>query len=311
MEEVVGPLLAAIDEQDRLVAAVTAPPAGGRAAALDRIEAELDGPVARVQAGPGVVPELPEEGIVIVEDCQLLYERRIDGFEGLEQLRSAIMDSEATIVLGWDRYAWQYIAQVREIARLIDHVAGIPELSAAQMGQLLEERDVVEGIELIDDRDRSAKIVDIEWRRVGHGERQIGVPVPRVDIAALRGDMAEEAAEDAVVRRLTEAAGGLPGVAWQLWQAALHDGAVRYGDISATEVDDIDAVTAWLLYIVLTNEQVSMDQLDRMVTDQDIEGLLYRLRQDEIVRSEDGTVRLRVQAIPAVIDALDRRRLLW
>ncbi|ACM56582.1 hypothetical protein [Halorubrum lacusprofundi] len=53
----------------------------------------------------------------MIEDCQHLYERRIGGFEALSAFLDELANADVTVVTGWNRYAWVYLAAVQALDR--------------------------------------------------------------------------------------------------------------------------------------------------------------------------------------------------
>jgi len=51
----------------------------------------------------------------VIEDCQHLYERRIGGFEALSAFLDELANADVTVVTGWNRYAWVYLAAVQAL----------------------------------------------------------------------------------------------------------------------------------------------------------------------------------------------------
>lgn len=311
--ELAGSVMDAIDRDGPGAVAVTSPSPEGRRAVLGRVADHLEGGVERIDLrDQDTLPGLPSGGVVVIEDCQVLYERRIDGFDALDAFLRELVRSDAVVVMGWNRYAWQYVRQVHDVGRVVRGVVEVPDLSREQVQALLTERGGLEGIEILDDRDRSSRIFDIEWRDVTVAGSEQRLPVPRVDLSMLRSDGADEGAEEAVMRRVREVSGGIPGVVDRAWERGMQDGTVTYGALEQVEIGvDIDTLTARVLYTLLTNERIGVDHLGRLIGSEGVRQVLYRLEDDGIVvRGETGAM-ISPAALPAVIDALDRRRLLW
>jgi len=313
--ELTGAVMEAIDQAGAGAVAVTSPAPSGRRHVLDAIVDHIGADRVEQVAlrDHETLPGLPSEGVVVLHDCQVLYERRIDGFEALDAVLREIVRSDAVVVMGWNRYAWQYSSQVHAIGRAVRETVAVPDLSREQVGVLLAETGALDGIEILDDRDRSSRILDMEWRSVSAVGFEQQLPVPRVDLSMLRSSSAEdEGAEEAVMRRVREVSGGFPGVVGQAWQDALQDGKVTYGALEQAHIGpEIDELTARVLYAVLTNERIGIDHLERLLGSDGVRRVLYRLEDTGTVRSEEGAVMLEPRALPVVVDALDRRRLLW
>lgn len=296
------------------VVPVTAPSASGREVVLDGLEERLDGAVERINLRDHEkLPGLPADGIVIVEDCQVLYERRIDGFDALDAFIRELMGSGASVVMGWNKYAWQYVSQVHGISTVAGGAIEVPALSSEEVRALLEEQGALTGIEVVDDRDRSSRLLDIEWRDVSVGGSERRLPVPRIDTSVLRSSRGEdEGAEEAVMRRVREVSGGIAGVVGPVWERAIRDGNVAYGELEAVPVGkEVDDLTARVLYTLLTNERITADHLARLIDADGVDRVLYRLERDAVVCSGQEGLTIHPLALPAVVDVLDRRRLLW
>jgi len=73
--------------------------------------------LALIRATELTKPGRGSTGPVVIEDCQHLYERRIGGFEALSAFLDELANADVTVVTGWNRYAWVYLAAVQALDR--------------------------------------------------------------------------------------------------------------------------------------------------------------------------------------------------
>lgn len=287
--------------------AVVGDPFAGREAVLDRVADRLD--ATRVRLGPetgvGVVEEALDSdgGPLVVDGCQHLYTRTVGGFEDLERCLDLLAGVEGPVVTGWNRYAWSYLAAVRDVDGDIPERVEVGPVAAEALAELLLAR--YEEMPEFAGEDGPGRLVTVRRVTVAGVE----VPLPAVDRAALAALGEDEPdPRDIVFERLAAVSEGNVGVAVALWER-LRGSQVRPGDIVGPDASSLDRETAFCLRVVLAKERVSRAELAAVVGT-DVERVLGRLRRAELVSEEGGVVALNPAALPTAVAETERERIL-
>ncbi len=291
--------------------AVVGPPFGGRETVLETAVERLG--AERIRLAPGDGPaDLPEPGEdpLVVEDCQHLYKRAIDGFEPVERFLGSLAGAGTPVVTGWNRYAWAYLTAVRRVEREFPARVDVgPVATEAIAERLLERYDETPRF-LPDDPEKGGLVTirrhSVEWR--GHGV-EVPVPVPNpIAIEAWRGG-ADPDPEDVVFERLAAVSNGSVGVATAIWESRRGD-EIRPSDVVAAGADvDVDRDEAFCLRIVLAKERVERAELAEILGDR-LDRTLTRLVREGLVATDGNLVCLEPAAVPSVVTATDRGRIL-
>jgi len=291
--------------------AVVGDPFSGRGAVLDRAVRDLDASRVTLDPGDGAdrIRARGNGGPVVVEDCQHLHERRVGGFAELSAFLDDLASVDATVVTGWNRYAWAYLTAVQGLDREFPVTIEIQPLPAERIAELVLDRYDAMPAFVGDDPERGGLIVTTR-HEFGWRGRSVSVPVPVVSPVAVRelfsdGDIDPK---DVTFGRLATVSDGNLGVATAIWETR-QGSEVRPSDIAVPASDrDLDREEAFCLRIVLAKERVSRAQLTGMVDG--LDRVLGRLSRDGLVTVEDGIVELVPAAVPAAAATTERGRIL-
>lgn len=308
-----GDAVEAFRTGDRPHVAVVGAPFAGRAALLDHAADLLDD-AARIAVSSHVDAPMdwPDAPAVVVDDCQYLYTRTIDGYEPAEAFADALVAADRLFVTGWNRHAWDYLSAVRNVDDLFSVVVETPSLSTAETETLVT--DGHDGpLPAFEANGPAATAGDDGPRLALPGGRSI--PLPEVSLARARdalGDDSPDEIRTRVFETLAAQSNGNPGVARALWRAAVDDGAVTPAAIrDAVPEVTLDDEAGFALVTVLANERVATDRLRAVVGDRRHRRSLRRLRQQDLVTVDGDTVSIEPRAVPSATAFCSRRRLLW
>ncbi len=327
---------AVVDGETRGPLAVVGSPFAGRRVVLDHLAARLD--ATRVHVGPtgpdlaggtgemtadhadvgvdrqvptgpdaddpaGAVAKALTDGPTVISGCHHLYTRRVGGFDYLDEFLNAVAGAESPVVTGWNRYAWTYLAAVRDLGRTVPERVEVGPLDAAALSELLLAR--YDGVPTFERDDGSRGL----FTRREVSVAGFDLPVPALDRAALaarRGDHPD--ARDVVFERLAAVSEGNVGVATALWERA-RGSAVRPSDVPDVGQPALDRETAFSLRVVLASERVHRAELAAVVGD-GTERALGRLRRNDLVTVDGNWVSLSPAAVPTAVAETERERIL-
>ncbi|WP_435345766.1 hypothetical protein [Haloarchaeobius sp. HRN-SO-5] len=291
--------------------AVVGDPFSGRGSVLDRAVRDLDATRVSLDPGDGVDQTRARinEGPVVIEDCQHLYERRIGGFEELSAFLDDLASVDATVVTGWNRYAWAYLAAVQALDREFPVTVEVQPLPAERIAELVLDRYDGMPAFVADDPERGGLVVTTR-HEIGWRDWSVSVPVPMLSPVAVRGLFSDGNLDpkDVTFGRLAAVSNGNIGVATAIWESR-HESEVRPSDIAVPASDrDLDREEAFCLRIVLAKERVNRAQLAGIVDG--LDRVLGRLSRDGLVTVKDDIVELVPAAVPAAAPATERGRIL-
>lgn len=296
----------AVDAGEGPVAVIGAPFAG-RHRVLDHAEATLGGTRTRMQPSPDletVGDELDDEPLVI-DACQHLFDRRIDGFGPLTEFLETLAARSEPVVTGWNAYAWSYLDAVRSVGDVFEHQFTVRKLARDDLASVI--RSASSSLPTFRHDEWDAGLVT--RREIAVGEGDLTVPVPVVNRDRLRATFeTTDDPETAVFERLTSISNGNPGVALALWERSQQNGEIRPSDIDPPTID-LDHPGAFLLRIVLSEGVVSEPILTERFGN-GAERALGRIDRAGIISREGETIRLDPAGVPAAIDVTERRRIL-
>lgn len=119
--------------------AVVSDPFADRTALLDEVVSAHSGTAERVRLSAHVddVPDFPDSEMVVVENCQYLFGRRIGGFDILEAVANLLAADDRQFVTGWNRYAWNYLTAARHLDDLFPVAVSVQPLATEGMESVL------------------------------------------------------------------------------------------------------------------------------------------------------------------------------
>lgn len=301
--------------------AVVAEPFAGRGALLDYGEELLDQETTvRHSFTKPVCDWLPgseQADAYIVDDCHYLYHRAIGGFDALETFLERMAQSDSLFLTAWNRYAWRYLAAVRDVDRTFPEVVHVEDFDTEALA------DVVESVFGPDlpayvERNSEGRIKSVEWVR--HtvrlwSRRRLTVPVlklnPEYALSWISRDSHNDT-EAVVFEKIRRVAGGNVGVAADCWARSVRNGEIATGDIEPLDPQfDLDDGGAMLLRVIVATESVPRSALEDAHTRSPVDSVVQHLVEEGVVRIDGDDVLLTPQGLRPAVDELRRRRLLW
>lgn len=302
--------------------AVVSEPYAGRGVLMDAVEAMLGEEATRVSFSSVVEEDLPDfsgQEVLLVENCHYLYTREIGGFEVLDRFLDLISASNALFVTSWNRYAWDYLAAVRDVDDGFATTVAIPSLTAEQMAALLSSNYAETLPEFVQTEDAGrVKTIDVGRRDVRTpGGSTISVPVPELNLEYLtsrslsRDDDVDDV-EAVVFQKIAQLSNGNPGVATTLWEQSVRDGEIAPAYVEDVDQElDIDDDEAFVLEVLLAKGRMARSKLAEVLTDIPVHRVLLSLSEQGIIEIDEETASIDPEHLYAVDSHLRGRRLVW
>jgi len=302
--------------------AIVAEPFAGRDILMNHVEAAVEGDLKRISFD-AVVEELPPDldahDVVLLDDCQYLYTREIGGFEVLDAFLAEISAADALIVTSWNRYAWDYLAAVRDIEDVFSTEIAIPSLTAEQMAQLLTSNyaDTMPAFVQTGAGGR-VKTIHFDRRPVTlPGGLEFEVTLPELHLEyltsrSLRKDDAVDDVDAVVFQKIAQLSNGNPGVATALWERSVRDGEIAPAYVE--EVDqalDIDDNEAFVLEVLLAKERLARSTLATVHDEIPVHRCLQSLTEQGVIRVDEATAVIDPEYLYTIDKHLRERRLIW
>lgn len=286
--------------------ALTTPPHGCESVYLAYVEEQLAAErIQRFDITNGEVT-LPDEGIIIAENCQSLYTRQIGGFDALDSFLQQLANTDCTVLASWNQYTWRYLVQAKDLDIAFPVQLSPPTLSATELQTLFE---TVEG-ELPEfvfetEGNKPDTSTSIQASILG---QTINLPVP----SFLTEDEETVDPRKQFFDRLAKLSGGYPGIAQTIWEQTATAETVAPNALPdvPTELDLADETT-FVLMIVLSNGSLRRETLSRIVSDANLDRALSKLNQRELIDYSDESVSITPVGVVRAASYLERRRLLW
>jgi hypothetical protein len=119
--------------------------------------------------------------------------------------------------------------------------------------------------------------------------------------------------EDIIFEKINRIARGNPGVANLLWDTSLKDNTISLSAINETPFSiSLDTNESFILSVILSMESLHAKDLFAIAgSEMDIERVLYRLVQQDLIIESSGYYRIAPFALGPVTDYLRKTRRLW
>ncbi|WP_435318798.1 hypothetical protein [Haloarchaeobius sp. TZWSO28] len=313
--------LSAVDDGSPGAIAVLSEPFGGREAFLDLAERYFGDRVTRVRCTPTDSHDqdldLDDVAVLLVDDCQHRFVRRIGGFDGFDRFLRQVATFDGPVVTSWNTFAWNYLAAVKDLERTFTTKIRLGDLDSGTIRTLLMAEYDENGPELVDDREPTVEplVVRRTYERPVGSHRTLRVPYAVLNVDGVRKRLAradEALPETLIFDRITQLARGNPGVASYLWQESLSDGRLAYSAIREPPGElGVDYDTAFLLQVLLTKERLSYDELSDVVEHPELDRALGELSKTGVLTVDGDLVVLEPDALKPLVESLERRRVIW
>jgi hypothetical protein len=331
-EEVIKTIEAAIERSDLIPRgnfAIIAEPFSGRSELLCKIsdlctERATKIPFGHIVKDENFLQALEKSGeIVLVDDCHLLYSRKIGGFEKLDLFLDAVASSRKLFITTWSQFSWNYLRFIFPLERIFPNRIELPRLGV----QGLKEMIMVTGQMNFAEEEEAKKEEWLELQELsvdlGPIKKTLRIPVPRIDLSVLRSrfplkirssEQKDQASvEDRVFQRLRDASEGNPGVAKAIWERSVPEGkdAIKPGDIEKIQYKiDLNYDQAFMLYIILCMESISPEELKEMIEPYpEANRFIHELDRTGLISVDRGVLRIQPEALHSVESYLKSVRL--
>jgi hypothetical protein len=320
------------DSSSRANIAVIAEPFSGRSELLYKLseicpERETKIFFSRLVGDDNFLHILEKSGdVVLVDNCQLLYSRKIGGFEKLDLFLNTIASSNKLFITTWNQFSWNYLRSIYPLESIFSVRIELPPLVPEELKKM-----VAANLEWQLTFAEDAITKKEKWLEYSEFpivlkifKKTINIPIPRIDYFELKSRFQakigspekkeENSVEDKVFQKLKDASEGNPGVAKAIWKKSVSraEGTIKPVDIVKPQYKiDINYDKAYLLYIILCMESVSIEDLKGIDPNTNVGRSVYELERSGLITIENKLLSINPEALHSIENYMKSIRLVW
>jgi hypothetical protein len=318
--------IADFESGHKLNIAIIAEPFTGRTTLLNEIEKMNRYKVTRLSFSSIVKNiddvKLSEQSkrIVLIDDCQYLYERKIGGFEILECfLRSAVSSSHLFITT-WNLFSWNYLDEVINIGKFFPVQIKLTKFTKYQIKEFILSRYKENEIKFEEDVAFEKEKV-FEPRKyavtIKPLEKTFNILYFKINYNILKVRLLKKeervAIEDIIFEKIHHISNGNPGVVKIIWQKSLEYPIIKPSKIKDESFDiDLDYKESFFLFLILSMRSIKKEELSEIVgLDFEVDKKIFQLSQQGLIVTKDGSCTLKPESLKSIIEFLKKSRLVW
>lgn len=313
--------IADFESGHKLNIAIIAEPFAGRTTLVNEVEKMNLQKVTRLSfsytANSKGEISLPEQlkRIVLIDNCQLLYMRRIGGFQILEDFLKLVASSNNVFITAWNLYSWKFLDEVINIGRYFPVQINLPKFSTSQIKECILTRYKPNEIKFIEDEYEKEKIIEITKYPIVIKplKKPIDAPFFKInhDTLKLRLFREEEkiAMEDVVFDKITRISNGNPGVAKIIWQKSVEYPVIKPSKIKEVSFNiELDYNESFILNIILSTGTIRKEELSEIAGHRrSIDEILFRLVKQGLISKEEDRCIVKPEALRSVVSCQTSR----
>jgi hypothetical protein len=239
--------------------------------------------------------------VIVIEDCERLFLRRIRGFDGLDVFLRIISATNRNVfwLLTFDGYAWEFVHRVRNRRHHFQIVLALPPLTDAETRELIEKRaartDIVADF---------SRLLDVD-------DHENDAPGTRTAIVQT---------EEGFYRLLTELAAGNPRVLLHYWLASVVPSDTQRVWVwlcerpTPTCIDPLTTSQLFALTALAQHQSLTAEEIAETIAIE-VEAVrldLEQLSEAGLIRMDDaGNARISTHYLRAVLTGLRNKNMLY
>ncbi|MBN2488654.1 MAG: hypothetical protein JXA98_06465 [Methanosarcinaceae archaeon] len=309
--------------------AIISEPFAGRTTLLDAMEEMPNERITRITLSSIIknknAPAFPEtlEKIVLVDNCHLLYMRKIGGFDVLEDFLRSITGPDHLFITTWNIYSWNYLDAAINIGNYFPVQIKLPPLNKGVLKELIMSRYKKDELMFVEDAiSKDTKVKFIHFSRIPVTikplEKTIEIPFVDIHFNLLRSRLLPKkeekiTAEDIIFELISDISNGNPGIALVVWGKNLEYPVIKPSYIKKfSGTIYLDYNEAFILNIILSMESINSEELEEIAgSDHHIDNTLSKLSNQELINIKDGQYSIRPESMYSTVDFLKKARLVW
>ncbi len=318
--------IADFESGHNLNVAIISEPYAGRTALMNEIEKMNPQKITRFFFSSIVKNKdeiiLPEQSkrIVLIDDCQFLYMRKIGGFDVLEYFLNLAASPDKMFITTWNLYSWKYLDEVMKIGKFFPVQINLPKFTISQIKESILSGYKKEEIKFVEDIEfEKEKIINFMKYPVSikPWKKTINLPYFKINYNILKLKLLKKeervAIEDIIFEKIHHVSNGNPGVAKIVWQRSLEYPIIKPSKIKDESFNiELDYNESFVLNIILSMKSIKNDDLSEIVgPDFQVEKIIFQLSKQRLIKAEDGSCIIRPEALKSIFEFLKKSRLVW
>jgi hypothetical protein len=259
--------------------------------------------------------------IILIDNCQFLATRVIGGFDVLDTFLRLQITSKKIFITTWNTHSWQYLSSVMSLDAYFPTIVVLPRMDTPILKQMILTRYKSGEIRFVDEGTAERSIffsVVHRTIKIPFTTTEISIPWVKLNFIVMfsglpRKKRVQISLEDIIFEKINRIAEGNPGVAILLWDQSLKDNTISLSAIKETPFSiSLEPNESFILSVILSMESLHAKDLSKIAgSEMDIEQVLYRLVQQDLVVDNSGYFSIAPFALGPVTDYLRKTRRLW
>lgn len=318
--------IADFESGQNLNIAIIAEPFAGKTTLIDAIERMNPQKVTRLSFSSMVKNKedikIPENSkrVVIIDDCNFLYERKIGGFETLEYFLRSVVSSRNIFITTWNLYSWNYLDEVLNIGDFFPVQIKLPKFTKDQIKECIlsmheaNEIKFEEGVAFEKEKVFESRKFTISIKPL---EKTISIPYFKINYSLLKVRLLKKeervGIEDIIFEKIHRISNGNPGVAKIIWQKSLEYPIIKPSKIKDESIDiDLNYKESFVLFLILSMKSINNDELSEILgQDFQVDKIIFRLSNQDLIAVDDISYNIKPEALKSIVEFLKKLRLVW
>lgn len=266
--------------------------------------------------------KIPEESkrIVLIDDCNFLYVRRVGGFEIMEDFLKSVVTSNKIFITSWNLYSWNYLDEVINIGKFFPVQIKMPKFTKDQIKECILSNYKEKEIRFEEDVEfEKEKIIESKKYAViiKPLEKTINIPYFRINYSLLKIRIFKKeervAIEDIIFEKIHRISNGNPGVAKVVWQRSLEYPTIKPSKIKDESFNiDLDYNESFVLNIILSMKNIRVGEISGIVGPGfHVEKIIFRLSKQGLISNDEGVCAIKQISLKSIEEYLKKSRMVW
>ncbi|MFZ3382768.1 MAG: hypothetical protein WA144_02465, partial [Candidatus Methanoperedens sp.] len=259
--------------------AIISEPFAGRTTLINEVEKMNSQKVTRfsfssiVKNKDDIIPPDQSKRIILIEDCQFLYMRKIGGFNILDDFLSLISNPDILFITTWNIYTWKYLDEVMKIGKFFPVQIFIPKLTSSQIKDLILSGYKTDEIKFIDDVEfEKEKMISFKKYPVliKPLKKPLNIPYLKINYSIIKVALSKKeeriGIEDLIFEKIHHVSNGNPGVAKIIWQRSIEYPTIKPSKIKDDSFNiELDYNESFVLNIILSMKSIHNEELAQII----------------------------------------------
>jgi hypothetical protein len=266
-----------------------------------------------------VLADTGDADIIILENCQFLFQRTIGGFHLIDEFIEVISRKDKIWVTTWNIHAWRYLHAVKEIGSIFPVQIQLKQKTEPELMQFILSGQTSSIFYIIDTPVPRRMLVIKKQRKIVIPFFNLKFKISYYSlrmgliIAILRKKSNEIEPAELIFERLSQISNGNPGIALKIWENSRDAWEIRLSKLTPPSLSRItDPDTAYILSLIITLEDVLISDLTSTVpADINLNQILSKLQNMGLISVVSERIIIKPLALTGITTEMKRIRMVW